>query len=148
MPKQLLAIAAVGILLAGTAKDDEKQKDMDKLQGKWQSAVSIVDGTQRWTSLKINGNVLVYESNRSKGNGGEASFVKFTCELDTSKTPKQIDLTWAEFANKGKIQFGIYKIEDDKLTLCTSQIGKERPKGFEVKEGSGQSLVVLERVKR
>jgi len=147
MSEQLLAIAAMGIFLAGSASEDEKQTEMNKLQGAWKSEVSVVDGTKRWTSVTIDGTAWISENNVEQGGMGQTGVVKFTYKLNTSKKPRQIDLTWAEFANKGKVELAVYKLEGDKLTLCFSQMGKERPKGFEVKEGSGQSLLLLERVK-
>jgi uncharacterized protein (TIGR03067 family) len=65
--------------------------------------------------------------------------------LHPSTEPKGIDLTWAEGANKDKRQLGIYRFEADTLTICVGPIGKERPKAFESKEGSGSSLLQLKR---
>ncbi len=42
---------------------------------------------------------------------------------------------------------GIYRLKDDRLTLCCSLPGEPRPKEFASKKGSHVYLVALERVK-
>jgi hypothetical protein len=42
---------------------------------------------------------------------------------------------------------GIYEIDGDTLRICVAKKGKERPKTFESKEGSGHVLTVMKRVK-
>jgi uncharacterized protein (TIGR03067 family) len=57
-----------------------------------------------------------------------------------------MDLTTAEFANKGKIQLAVYQLDGDTLKICISPHDKERPKKLEAKEGSGQLMLTLTRV--
>jgi len=146
MPIQLLTIVSI-LLLASPPKEDRVKKEMDQLQGGWKSEVTVVDGAKRWTSLQFDGDAVTWQNHIAQGRFNKASVVKFTYKLDLSEKPPKIDLTWAEFANKGKVDLGIYRLEGDKLTLCTSQIGKERPQAFEAKEGSGHTLLHLERAK-
>ena len=72
--------------------------------------------------------------------------VKFTYKLDPTRKPKEIDLTWAEFANKGKVQLAIYELDGDARKICESPVGRVRPKKFESNKGSGQSMLTLKRV--
>ena len=50
--------------------------------------------------------------------------------------------------NKDKVVKGIYKFDDDKLTLCLAEPGKDRPKAFAGKAGSGHTLLVLLKQKK
>jgi uncharacterized protein (TIGR03067 family) len=71
-----------------------------------------------------------------------------TYKIDASKKPAHIDLTIVEGDEKGKVQQGLFKIEQDKLTLVVNDgKGAERPKAFESAEGSKLELTVLARKK-
>jgi uncharacterized protein (TIGR03067 family) len=68
-----------------------------------------------------------------------------TIKVDTSKTPKTIDILFPE---KGRDMLGIYEIKGDELHLCASDSGKDRPTEFSAKEGSGWRLATFKRVKK
>lgn len=57
-----------------------------------------------------------------------------------------IDLFITEGVGKGELRLGAYKFEYGNLIICLTQHGQHRPQNFQVKEGSGCSLMVLERV--
>jgi uncharacterized protein (TIGR03067 family) len=91
--------------------------------------------------------------------GGKAVFANrttgtespFTYTIDPSKKPKAIDITYEGpiAALKNTKQFGIYKIEKDKLTISLTSPGateKDRPKEFTTKTG-GVLLMTFERAK-
>lgn len=68
--------------------------------------------------------------------------------FDDSKSPKTIDFDIKKGHDEGKKQVGIYKIEDDKVTMVLAMPGeKDRPTSFEPKEGSDVFEVVLKREK-
>jgi uncharacterized protein (TIGR03067 family) len=72
---------------------------------------------------------------------------KGTMELKTNKTPKQIDIKIKESGSgisqyTGKTSLGIYKIDEDKLTLALNEPGSpKRPSSF--KETSGAMVFEL-----
>jgi len=73
---------------------------------------------------------------------------KFSYVVDDSKSPKQITFIYEGGPLDGRKQFGIYKLEGEKLTLCfaSPRAGEaERPKEFKT-EGSDYTLVVHQRV--
>ncbi|SIN81942.1 uncharacterized domain TIGR03067 protein [Singulisphaera sp. GP187] len=80
-----------------------------------------------------------------KPQGGE---IRFTLSVDPSKSPKQITLTYDEGPLKDAKQFGIYKLEGTKLTICMAPPKRpeiERPEGFTTEE-KDRTLVIHERV--
>ena len=68
-----------------------------------------------------------------------------TYTLDISREPKWIDIVGTEAEMKGKLALGIYELRGDRLTICYTLPGRERPKSFESKAGSGSHLAVWKR---
>jgi uncharacterized protein (TIGR03067 family) len=70
--------------------------------------------------------------------------------VDPKKDPKTIDNVHETGVHKGKKQFGIYKLEGDKWTVCMTPPGaqeSDRPKSFDTK-GTGNVVFTFERVKK
>src|SRR5262249_19717379 len=65
--------------------------------------------------------------------------------IDVSRSPKTIDVTFTDGADKGKHFLGIYELKDDSYKVCMAEPGKDRPQAFESKPGSVQVLEVLKR---
>lgn len=88
---------------------------------------------------------LVIEDQEYRGKLG-ANSVTATIQVDSSKTPKEIDLTVTAGENKGKTFKGIYKITDDNLTICRGLTEKDaRPTEFAAPVDSGLVLVTWKR---
>jgi uncharacterized protein (TIGR03067 family) len=127
MGLSLVLTLATGIALnmswgAASARGDEKsQADLIKpLLGTWASSGEGLDAT--WT----------FENDKVKAN---VAGMEYTCKpkIDADAKPfATIDLVIDDGPEeaKGKTSKGIYKIDGEKLTLCVSAPGKDRPKEF------------------
>jgi uncharacterized protein (TIGR03067 family) len=114
------------------------------------------EGTWRFVSLQIQGKAIPAEAFQAarlicKGrdftsidSGGTS---RGTYAVDTTQSPKTIDATFTDGPNKGQTLRGIYDLKDDTYKVCMSINGKDRPKTFESKLGSGHVLEVLQREK-
>ena len=132
-PSGLLVLAAwAGLILAGGAAravGDDAAAPADALkalQGTW---IPVDDQgiDSKWT---FDGQSL-----KATVNGAE-----YTCKVKIDPTAKPnatIDLAIEDGPedSKGKMSQGLYKLTGDKLTLCVSLPGKDRPKAFETAEG-------------
>jgi uncharacterized protein (TIGR03067 family) len=121
----------------------EAKKDHDLLQGEW-TGVSLEMGGKEsdnkewklyirgdeWTVTQPGGHTLV------------ANVVK----IRPSKDPRQIDLSYKVPGGKEQSSLGIYKLDDDTLTLCRTWAPQARPKDFKTTKAGG-ILVVWKRVK-
>jgi uncharacterized protein (TIGR03067 family) len=126
-------------------KEAQEKKDQD-LMGTWK-LVTMENGG-KVSAGPFREDTWIFEGNQIAlaGSGvreGKVYF-KYTFKLDPAKQPKTIEMTIVEGPReKGRTEFGIYRIDKDTLTLCRG--GKEFPKEFSGKGETG--LLKFERVK-
>jgi uncharacterized protein (TIGR03067 family) len=70
-----------------------------------------------------------------------------TWKIDTSKSPKAMDIKGTNGPNKGKTFLTIYDLDKDTLRVCYDLGGKERPTEFATKAKTQLFLVTYKRVK-
>ena len=64
------------------------------------------------------------------------SFAGTRIELDPSRDPRTIDVIPDGGKDRGERMLGIYKLEDDQLTICMAAPGKPRPAEFKAERGA------------
>lgn len=140
---------AVGLLIAADAKDDAAKKDLDKLQGTWILVSAERDGKKlpqeevKKTKITFKDDTFVFPDASGIGTS-QRGIIK----VDPSKTPKWMDSKATNDAAKGELSLGIYEIEGDDYKVCFAPPGKERPKEFSSKPGSGHIFQVWKREKK
>ena len=140
----LPAALAVGLLVAGDAKDDAVKKDMEALQGKWQIVSLERDGKSTDVAKDA---VRVIKDDKYTVTPRPGVTIEGTFKIDPSAKPKTIDVTPTTGDNKGKTSLGIYEIDGDALKICWAPSGKDRPTEFKSPEGSGLFLAVHKKAK-
>jgi uncharacterized protein (TIGR03067 family) len=120
------------------APNPEAAAEIEKLKGAWKAGQVQKDGAdhpeyvQAGMQMVFTGNTLTIGVGDDPA-GKTNSFYR----LDPTKSPKEIDLIDSSGQPSGK---GIYLLDGDKLTLCTST--GDRPTTFATKQGDGFQLVV------
>jgi uncharacterized protein (TIGR03067 family) len=141
MRGQLLAVLAVGLLVAAEAPKDDAKSDLKKMEGSWKLAAGETDGD------KIPEDGLKNSSLKIKGEKYDAKLGDSTHEgkltLDATKKPKTMDATDGDNTVKG-----IYELKGDELKICIAPPGQDRPTEFASKAGSGHILMVWKREKK
>jgi uncharacterized protein (TIGR03067 family) len=147
---RMLALTAL-LLGSGAYCADPPGDDNARLEGGW-----VIE------SLEVNGNkVNVEEFKAGKEmearlviKGGDYLFYlgkskdAYAHKLNPSAAPKEIDLTVRRGPLKGLTYRGIYRLEKDAYTVCRNvEPGKDRPREFATKPGSGLMLIVWKRLK-
>ena len=143
-----ILFAAVLLLALETHGEDKGQEDVAKLTGTWACISAVNDGKAlaEGTAQKLR--LTLTKDRGYKTERGKQVLFDSTYKIDPSKQPKHIDLIGTEGENKGKTAQGIFVLEDDRLKICYTMPGKERPKEFESKPGSGATLIIWKRLKQ
>jgi uncharacterized protein (TIGR03067 family) len=128
---------------AGGAGDDLKA-----MQGRWSATITEMNGkpaSDELLNLKL---VLVVEGDTYRILSGDKVFSAGKLKLDASKTPRTMDATNTEGPLKGVVQQAIYQIKGDTMTAVFAKPDTARPTEFKTKEGSEQSVIRYERMKK
>jgi uncharacterized protein (TIGR03067 family) len=119
---------------------DPEPPDTKRVQGTWKVVRAELFGTKFEADridikrLRFDGDKVIHPDKNNK------VWAKF--KLDPKQRPRHIDMT----DDNGKTQYGIYKIEKDRLTIAVffDNEKKERPGAFDSEKGS---LMILDREK-
>jgi uncharacterized protein (TIGR03067 family) len=149
--RRVAVLIALAVPVLVWADDKAIRAELEALSGMWAAVGGEAKGREitkdelpfQWT-FEAGGKAVF--ADRKQGSESH-----YTYTIDSSKNPKVIDITYEGpvAALKGTRQFGIYKLEKDKLTLCLTSpksTEKDRPKQFSTKEGR-VLLMRLERAK-
>jgi RNA polymerase sigma-70 factor (ECF subfamily) len=126
----------------GAAGKGADAKDEEKIVGTW-AVVSEERGGQKEPEEKLKGlRLILGAGGKASQKQGEREEEGASYKLDPAKTPKEIDVSV-----ENKVLPGIYKLEEDTLTLCVDHGGGERPTEFVSKPDTQLVLLVLKREK-
>lgn len=116
-----------------------------------------LEGTWEFASLEIDGNTippaglhssrLLIDGDRfrmdSPGTEYEGVF-----NINVDSQPHQIDIEFVAGPEAGNWNYGIFRLEGDRLEICLDMTGKPAPTEFRTTAGSGRALETLRRVSK
>ncbi len=129
----LLAAAHAGNAAHAASTDDQE------LQGKWIVKSFEYNGAE---VDRLKDAVREFKNGKYSLSPTSGEAIEGSVTLDTSKSPKSIDLDV-----NGRILKGIYQLDGDTLKLCYNLSSEERPTEFVSKPDSGLIVVVHSREK-
>jgi uncharacterized protein (TIGR03067 family) len=145
MKRYALLVLAAGLLVAAAPKDDAKN-DQKNFQGTWVMASGEDDGKKVSADTLKTGQLMI-DGDKHTVKVGDTTY-KGTHKLDPTAKPKTIDITDTEGPFKDKTVLGIYELDGDEFKICYAAPGKDRPKDFSAKEGTGYHCHVWKREKK
>jgi uncharacterized protein (TIGR03067 family) len=118
------------------------QHDLKTLQGTWTITALEIEGS----SMPAGEAHIVIKGDQFTSISMGANY-KGTVVIDESQTPKAFDLKFTEGPEQGKVNPGIYELDSKKWRICLNMKGKERPREFATRPGSGLALEILQKGK-
>jgi uncharacterized protein (TIGR03067 family) len=113
-----------------------------------------LEGSWAFESLEIEGNLVPAEGTRSSrllidGDRFRMESPEAVYEgefgIDVEAEPHHINIEFVEGPEAGNWNYGIYRLDAERLEICLDMRGKPRPAAFRTTAGSGQAYVVLRR---
>lgn len=150
MNASFVLLAALSFLpVAAPAAEDpapDTAADLERMQGDWMVSSMKSNGLKNpqeeaeslFRTVK-DGTFAVSRYTRAISSG--------TFKLDATQSPRAIDSTITNRPEPATV-LGIYEFDGDKLRICNAPPGKPRPKDFECRLGSQQTLIVWERERK
>jgi uncharacterized protein (TIGR03067 family) len=136
-----------GLPAARTSEDKALERELEALKGTWIAVNCEVEGGKVIPKEALDNFKWTFKGEGKAVFSVDGTDVDYAYSIDPSKSPKTIDLTIGSEELKGKMQFGIYKLEKGKLTFCLTAPDwkkEDRPKEFAVKDNAS-ILVEMER---
>jgi uncharacterized protein (TIGR03067 family) len=143
----VLIVLATPLLLAADT-DDDVRKELKALQGKWKAVALEAGGKPLPKEAIPDFTFIVGDDGKATGKMPQSEYTA-TITVNPKKDPKTIDNLHESGAQKGKKQYGVYKLEGDKWTVCMTPPGaaeSDRPKSFDTKD-TKNVVFIFERVK-
>jgi uncharacterized protein (TIGR03067 family) len=121
------------------------KRDVDRMQSTWQAALMNRDGEIQPLQGAFANLQLIVKDDRRTIRSGEIIFSEAYYRLNPAAEPPTIDLVVTKGGSRGQIMLGIYEISGDRLRVCYAVPGRERPRDFTPKAGSGHALQEMTR---
>jgi uncharacterized protein (TIGR03067 family) len=138
--------SAVTVVLAGLVANALQSRavgsDLQALQGTWTMVSHVADGE---LVEALSGAVRVVEGKSFEIKKNDQVLRAARIEIDETKQPKWIDITFTLGPEKGKVRRGLYVLGSDTHEICYSELDGKRPMQFASTPGSGHRLVVFKR---
>ena len=143
--RNVLPFLAIALVAADEPPKDAK-KELEKFQGEW-TMVSLETRGQKAPEETVKGMKLTVKGAEWVVTRDGTTVADITFQLDPSKDPKAIDLTFKVDGKETALK-GIYKLDGDTLTLCrTDSPVAARPTAFKTTVDGGV-LAVWKRAKK
>jgi uncharacterized protein (TIGR03067 family) len=143
----VLITLATPVLMAA-ADDDAVMKELKALQGTWKAVALEAGGKPLPKQAVPDFTFVIGADGKSMGKMAQSEYAA-TITVNPKKDPKTIDNLHDSGPQKGKKQYGVYKLEGDRLTVCITAPGRaegDRPNDFTTKD-TANVMFVFERVK-
>ena len=140
----ILLPALLGTLVFAVA--DPPVSDLDRLQGTW-TLISMEREGEPVPAEDLKGSTVVYEGNRMSLRDGERIRRRGIVTLASERKPSAVNTWDQDGPYEDQTVPGIYELQGDTLRLCFARPGRERPKAFTTKSGTGVLLCVYKKRK-
>jgi erythromycin esterase len=121
------------------------RRDVDRMQGTWQAVLMNAEGEIQPLQGALANLQLVVKGDRRTIRSGATVFTEAYYRLNPAAEPPTIDLVVTRGGARGQVMLGIYEIAGDRLRVCYAMAGRDRPRDFTPRPGSGHALQEMKR---
>ncbi len=139
------SFAVLASLAARSLAHEDAGATTKDFEGTWLPLSAELAG-EKWPDKILKTIKLVLKDENYKVTVGE-SIDEGTWKIDSSKSPKTMDIKGINGPNKGKTFLTIYELDKDTLRVCYDLSGKQRPTEFKTKAKTMLYLVTYKRSK-
>src|SRR5262245_36781500 len=111
-------ICAVTAFCLTPTPDDAAKKDLAAMEGEWTLVAMEVDGKAVDSKKLVSAKITSSKDRYTLVSRGKQHEIEL--KVDSSKSPKEVDMTFLDGPNKDRVGKGIYEITDGKLKICRS----------------------------
>jgi uncharacterized protein (TIGR03067 family) len=134
----MLLVVSTNVQCNRSKHEATVMNDFQKIQGTW-ALISGERHGEKFTAEVTKNVRLTFEGEAlSTHNGEDVTEATFT--LHPEMNPKGIDLNM-----DGNTGLGIYKLEDDKLTILHGEVDQPRPADFDAVASGNLTMLVLQK---
>ncbi len=146
-------VGAVGLLVAGTARADDVQKEQALLEGTWAMVSREFMGKKASDEeiKKLNTRIVVKGDKItvwSVDAGKDEVVSELTFKLDPGTKPKSLDVAFLSGPTKGQTGLAIYEVDAETLKVCYALGEAKRPTKFAAQADTEWVLLVYKREKK
>lgn len=145
MTCSLCVILFLTLSLSCLSSGDEAKDDAKSINGTWLPSAAELGGENFPDEVRKTMKLVMDDGKYTLMVGKSPD--KGTVKVDSSKKPKEMDITGTEGPNKGKTIPAIYEMTDDTLRICYDLSGKARPSEFKTAKDTKLFLVTYKREK-
>jgi uncharacterized protein (TIGR03067 family) len=142
----ILLLASVSYLapLPDAADGNAVDQELAKLKGTWKIVSYERNGVQADADTLDAMSTVTFDGRTYTWSDGGKGTIE---AIDPTKKPKSIDYKATDGDGNDRTDLGIYELDGDTFRDCFVVGGKDRPKEFTAKEGTGYTLITYKRVK-
>ena len=148
--KRIIGFIFVPVAPLPLCADDEDgvRKELKALEGKWKAVAMEAGGKPLPKDAIPAFTFIVAADGKATGQSPQGEY-QATITVDPKKNPRTITNLHESGGQKGKKQYGVYKLEGDRWTVCMTRPGvaeRARPKDFKTRD-TANVVFVFERLK-
>jgi hypothetical protein len=138
-------VLASGFVIGAPALKDTPKEDAPS-PGRWEVESHEIDGFAL-ARVPVTLTRRSLEMDYSAASRKEGRIVTWRVSFFRVAAGRQVEVAHSAYEwTPAAIQKGIWKVEGDRLTICTGKPGGSRPTEYSGAVGSGQTLIVLVRI--
>jgi uncharacterized protein (TIGR03067 family) len=118
-------------------------EQLRSLEGTWSFERLEIDGTVIPASA-VQASQLLIDGDRFRTESPEATY-EGVFNINVEADPHEIDIEFVEGPEAGNWNYGIFRLDGDRVEFCLDMDGKPRPSRFCTTSGSGHAYEVLKR---